>query len=121
MSYLNIEIKKIRKSKLGLITFITVCFFTVTLYAIFRYTDKEMSVFKFFFRVFAGLNYLPFIIPAIVFISLLFAKEFQDRTMIYTFLRPVKYYKLFFSKMLAAFLYSIFIVVIIFFATFLYG
>lgn len=67
------------------------------------------------------LTYFPMLVPPILFTSLLFGKEFEDRTIMYTFIRPINYRKLFLSKIAAAYLYSLFIACLFFIVTSIYG
>lgn len=121
MDSIRIELYKIRKSKLELMSFILILLITVLLFSIFTYTDRNISIFKFFFKVFAGLNYFPFLIPAAVFINMIFANEIENRTMVYSLIRPISNSKLFWGKVFASFILTARQIFIFFIVTFLYG
>ena len=121
MWYLSSELKKIRRSKQLLFSFILIFIIVAVYYPVNNIASSDMSMFKFIFRVYGLLGFFPLSIPPVLFISLLFAKEFQDRTMTYIFLRPIKYYKLFLSKIFASAIYSSLIATIYFAVTVVYG
>lgn len=121
LNNIRIELYKIRKSKLGLMSFILILFLAVFLFAIFTYTDRNISIFKFFFKVFAGLNYFPFLIPAAVFINMTFANEIENRTMVYSLIRPISNSRLFLGKIIASFILTAWQIFILSIVTFLYG
>lgn len=121
MWYINLEMKKIIKSKLALILFIlTVSFAIIDCFIIKNFTP-DINIFKFIFKGLASYSYFPIFIAPIAITCFLFAREFQYRTIMYTFIKSINYNKLFFSKILVAFIYSILLIVIYSLIIFTYG
>lgn len=121
MDYINVELKKIRKSSLLAISIISLLAFSIIYFIINSLISPDISCFKFIYRSYAILAYFPILVPPILFTSLLLGKEFQDRTLMYTFIRPIKYNRLFVAKIAATYLYSLFICCLIFILTVIYG
>lgn len=123
MRYLKNELKKINKSKLSQILLALVLIYSVVIYSTYLYIlDNQQSFLTFFLESFRKMTTIPiFNIISIALSSLLVAREYQDRTMMYVYIRPAKTYKLFFSKFIAVMLYSCFIVLIVFLLTLFIG
>lgn len=121
MDYINVELKKIRKSRLLAISIISLLAFSIIYFIINSLISPDISCFKFIYRSYAILAYFPILVPPILFTSLLLGKEFQDRTLMYTFIRPIKYSRLFVAKIAATYLYSLFICCLFFILTVIYG
>lgn len=119
--YLKNELAKIRKSKSLLIVLLLALIYSTFIYGeYFIRQPLNQSCFVFFYKCISGLTGIPIVnICAIVFTSLLFAKEFEDRTIIYVFMRPIKCSKLFFSKIAAIIIYSFGITILLFLITLL--
>lgn len=121
MDYLSTELRKIHASKFFQLSCIALAVFSLIYFAINSITTPDISIFKFIYRAYATLAYFPLLIPPILFTSLLFGREFQDRTMVYAFMRPIRYSRLFISKLAAICVSSIAISVIFFIVTLIYG
>jgi hypothetical protein len=119
MKYLKSELVKIRKSRSLFIILLLALSYSIFVYAEYFYEQStNQSFFIFFYKSISGLTDIPiFNIGSIVFTSLLFAKEFEDRTILYIFMRPVECSKLFFSKIIAIIIYSFGIIIILFLNT----
>ena len=103
--YVVEEIKKLLKSRIQLLASLT-CIPMILLYLFTVQREPDISSYKFFMRNWSELDILFLHIPTIIATGLLFSKEFQDRTMMYVFIRPINHTKLFFSKVIAIFVYS---------------
>ena len=117
--YLKQELMKIKKSKSFLIILLVTLSYSIIVYSEYLYSiSRSESFFIFFYKSVSGFTGVPIVnIGAIVFTSLLFAKEFEDRTIIYIFMRPIKCGKLFLGKILAIIIYSFAVTTILFLIT----
>ncbi|WP_172674850.1 ABC transporter permease [Cellulosilyticum ruminicola] len=107
MKYIKIEQEKLKKSRIYQWCLAMVIVYLIAMFAVFLMVYDKLDIFKLIFKVLAGLNYLPLVIPGAAFSALLFAKEIEENTMTYVVIRPVQKKWLVLSKICASMIYYI--------------
>ncbi|KNY28936.1 ABC transporter permease [Pseudobacteroides cellulosolvens] len=117
------EYTKINDSILGKASFIISIALTIIYMVIYGVSlDKNQSFLSYSAEVFERVSLLYiFSFIAVTLTALLFAREFQDRTIIYVLIRPIKASKLFLNKIFAIALYVFKIMTLCFFIPMLPG
>lgn len=115
INYMRIEFLKLKKSRYKNIMLLATALFQVIFCVYYLlYLPQKEGLFNFAYSVAMqlSLSIQIYEINAIVFCAFLFAKEYQERTFLYTMIRPIKSIEIFLSKVGISLIYSTIIVMI---------